>query len=417
MMKHRAKRMNCLALAVGIVVTAAWLGHAPQASGQLWKKFVPAERVDSDPQSDFRLTEENGPWLIIAATFSGEGAEEQAHDLALEFRSRFNLPAYEHDMAFKFSEERLGRGIDKFGAPVKRRYQRIESHEYAVLVGNFPSIDDPEAQQLLDKVKRLEPNTLNDSEETAQTMAQLREIQDSILESLGKKRKRGPMSHAFMARNPLLPREYFVPKGVDKFVTKMNRGVKYSLLDCPGKYTIKVATFGGRSIIQTSGSLDTPFTSSKREEDPLVEAAENAHLLTTELREHGWEAYEFHDRTESIVTIGAFDEVARQLPDGRVLPMSDVEHIIRTFGAAYDTPEDPLLGEPLSPTNEVREEQVVQRFSQMLSNQQGQIATGLHPKHVKLLKGRRVERVIPIDIHPHTLEVPRRSASSAILGW
>ena len=44
-----------------------------------------------------------------------------------------------------------------------------------------------------------------------------------------------------------LPREYFVPKGVDDFVAKMNQGVEHSLLDCPGRYTVQVATFRGKT--------------------------------------------------------------------------------------------------------------------------------------------------------------------------
>ena len=62
---------------------------------------------------------------------------------------------------------------------------------------------------------------------------------------------RGPMGRAFFTRNPLLPREYFVPKGVDDFVAKMNQGVEHSLLDCPGRYTVQVATFRGKTILQT----------------------------------------------------------------------------------------------------------------------------------------------------------------------
>ena len=41
----------------------------------------------------------------------------------------------------------------------------------------------------------------------------------------------------------------------------------------------------------------------------LEEAAYNAHLLVVALRKQGVEAYEFHDRHESLVTIGSFDSV------------------------------------------------------------------------------------------------------------
>ena len=169
----------------------------------------------------------------------------------------------------------------------------------------------------------------------------------TFLEKLGKPQKRGPMGQAFFTRNPLLPREYFVPKGVDAFVAKMNEGVEHSLLDCPGRQTIQVATFRGKTILQTSAKEDAASKSfwgghKKDDKNPLVEAAENAHLLAKELRSHGYDAYEFHDRTESIVTIGAFAQAAQQLPDGRVVAIPEVQKIIQTFDAGFDTPADPL---------------------------------------------------------------------------
>jgi hypothetical protein len=44
----------------------------------------------------------------------------------------------------------------------------------------------------------------------------------------------------------------------------------------------------------------------------------------------------------------------------------------------------------------------------------------MKPKHVKILRGRgkrkRTERIIPIDVHPHVIEVPKRSISGAYAG-
>ena len=42
----------------------------------------------------------------------------------------------------------------------------------------------------------------------------------------------GPLAHAFITRNPLLPEDYFTPKnGVDELVLKINKNVPHSLLD------------------------------------------------------------------------------------------------------------------------------------------------------------------------------------------
>jgi hypothetical protein len=424
------------------------------AYGQLWRQFVPGEsagpgapRTTTRPDDSRNrasqggsraesqsglgqkhgLTQNNGPWLIVVASFSGEGAQEQAQDLTNELRSRFRMAAYIHEMNFKQGDDAPGRGLDEYGAPVRRRFQRGDKvRELAVLVGDFPSIDDPNAQKMLEHIKTLQPNALNvDADRSAQSMVKVRRLEDAVLAKLGKDRKRGPMGQAFFTRNPLLPREYFVPKGVDAFVAKMNAGVEHSLLDCPGKYTIRVATFRGKTILQASAKEDQAtksFWNRRKADDnnPLVEAAENAHLLTKELRAHGWEAYEFPDRTESYVTIGSFDQVAQQLPDGRTLADPAVEKIIKTFGAAYDTPADPLSGIGNDATNQQLVAQQQQQIKLQLSNQQGQVVPGLNPKHVKILKGRgknvSVERIIPIDVHPQAIEAPKRSISSAYAG-
>jgi len=411
-------RSTCCRVVWLLAALAAW-SAAPTASGQLWKQFVPVSRVDADPSKDYRLTQENGPWLVIAATFSGDGAEEQAHELILEFREKYNQPAFLHEMKFDFDDKSPGRGLDQYGAPVKRRYKKDEVDEYAVLVGEFPSIDAPEAQQLLRRIKRMEPAALDPEKHTrtAQTLAQFRQFQDAMMEKLGKEQKSGPMKQAFLARNPLLPREYFVPKGVDPFVAKMNKGVEHSLLDCTGRYTVQVATFRGNTVLQTSSQtsessgFELPWK--KRAHDPLVEAAENAHLLTQELRAHGWEAYEFHDRTESTVSIGSFDQVAQRTSDGRVVPTPQVQKILQTFSALYDTPPDPLTGIGNDQGTQKRVDEREQQYAQQYASQLGQVAPGMHPKHVKIFKGKKVERIIPIDVAPHTIEVPQRSVSGA----
>ena len=399
------------------MLSLASLLVASPAHAQLWKHFVPTARSAGNRETDDKLTERNGPWMILAASFSGEGADEQARALADEFRQRHRMTAYAHEVSFDYSEKSPGRGVDAYGAPIRRRYQRGDRvREIAVLVGNYPSIDDPDAQETLEKIKTMQPAALRtDSEHTSQSMAQVREWQGQLLERLGKKRDRGPMSQAFLTRNPLLPREYFVPKGVDDFVAKMNKGVEHSLLECSGNYTVKVATFRGTTILQTSTAesdkADSVWKWNKKErENPLVEAAQNAHLLTEELRAHGWEAYEFHDRTESYVTIGSFADGGQS---------AEIARIVRTFGAAYDTPADPLSGIGNDSATQQRVDQKKQEFNMQLMGQENQIVPGLNPKHVKIFKkGKKktLERVIPLDVYPAAIEVPKRSVSSAYAG-
>jgi hypothetical protein len=410
------------------MATIAAMCSTEPASAQLWRHFVPSRKNEraittSGDSGDFVLTQENGPWLIIAATFSGPGSEDQARALAQELRDQHQMPAYVHEMSFKLGDDQPGRGLDNYGAPVRHRYRRGDQvRELAVLVGNFTSIDDPTAQKALDQIKLLQPTALNvEADKTTQTMARVRQAEDAMLEKLGKSRKRGPMSQAFLTRNPLLPREYFVPKGVDPFVAKMNSGVEHSLLECPGRQTIKVATFRGKSILQTSGQEETSKSFWGRRKDdgdnPLVEAAENAHLLTNELRANGWEAYEFHDRTESIVTIGSFEQVAERLPDGRVVVAPEAHKIVQTFDASYDTPADPISGIGNDSTTQQLVKQREQQINLSLAAKQTQVMPGMNPKHVKIFTGtgkrRKLERIIPMDVHPEAIDVPKQSISGA----
>jgi hypothetical protein len=445
-MRHRCGQFGW------IVLLAVSFFEAAPVRGQIWKQFVPTRAAAPDTSHSvsaaaepralrsasegrlqqtaaigdgYAITQESGPWLIVAASFSGNGGEKQAHDLASELREKFHLNAYIHEMDFKFKDDSDNGG--KYGSSTRRRLRKgDEAHEIAVLVGDFASIGGPDAQQMLARVKSIEPAALNVGEnQTAQSMAEARRLQEAILEKMGKARKRGPMGSAFFTRNPLLPPEYFVPKGVDKFVAKMNEGVEHGLLDCPGRQTIQVATFRGKTILQTSANDDVASKSfwgghKKDDKNPLVEAAENAHLLAKELRSHGFDAYEFHDRNQSIVTIGAFAQAAQKLPDGRVVAIPEVQKIIQTFDASFDTPADPLS--PIG--NDSRNQRLVEErqheVSAKLNNQQAQIMPGVNPKHVKILNGRgknvKVERIIPMDIHPQVIDVPKRSVSSAYAG-
>ena len=404
-----------------IALALAWsLAAFPgrPVSAQLWKHILPASYTQEVPRGDTRLTQENGPWLIMVASFSGADAAEQAHALADELRSQDGLTSYVHDRTFDHSDgKQAGRGIDQYGAPLRTRYQQEQDHEYAVLIGDFESLDDPAAQKTLERIKKL-PSKVLEGDQPSTPMEEVRQISNQMVSKL-KGGAHGPMHRAFFTRNPLLPKEYFVPKGVDNFVAKLNQGVEHSLLDCPGKFTVQVATFRGKTILQP-GKTEPKETGGigwlwgKGKSDPLVEAAENAHLLTEELRKHGYDAYEFHNRTESFVTIGSFDQVGQRLANGQLAPIPEVQKIIQTFGAVYNTPADPLTGDDARRDRSV--EDLKRQVTQVLNSHDAQIATSMNPKHVKIMRGKTVERIIPMDVYPHAIEVPKRSISSAYSG-
>lgn len=412
----RATRQLTRWSTIGALLIAA-VAVGPRAIGgePFWRQIMPREKVEADPNADYTLGETNGPWLIMAASFDGEQGESEARALALELRSKFNLPAFYYGMTFTMDDERPGRGLDDYGAPIKRRYQRgSQVIEHAVLVGEFPTVDDPEAQGLLERIKSLEPETLRvgEGESTTQSLATVRQFNRYVKQQLGKPVRQGPMGHAFLTRNPLVPKEYFTPPGVDEDVAKWNEGIEYSLLNCPGKYSVKVATFRGRSSLKAAnfGEVDKSVRQA-RADDPLVMAVKNAHLLTEALRSKGWEAYEFHDRYESYVAVGAFNEMQRA-EDGRLAPATrEAQIIIDTFGAStpnsgFDRAAYEELGmkDDAIRNAEQTQDAIKQQFKNRFSQGMGQMSEGFYPKRFVGL---------PFDIQPCPIEAPKKSISSA----
>ena len=140
---------------VSSAVLSCWLFAGAVLAAPPWLSLVTRDRVEADPSKDYQLTEGNGPWTILACTFSGDGAEEQAHELVLELRRRYKLPAYTHRMHFDL-EAAEGRGLNRLGGAVQMRYRRGNTvDEIAVLVGDYPTVDDPEAQRTLKRLKQV----------------------------------------------------------------------------------------------------------------------------------------------------------------------------------------------------------------------------------------------------------------------
>lgn len=324
----------------------------PLGASPPWQKVALFKQVEADPNKTYVLSDRQGPWVIMAQTFSGDEAEEQADELVLELRSKYKLRAYRYEMDFDFSKGELGRRVDQYGQPVKMNYRVKKMREIAVVVGDFSSADDPDAQRVLKKLRTMHPNCLDTLKRAEQGKKQYRTLaifHDHLAAQL-KQRKQpwGPMRHAMIATNPLLPDEYFRPQGVDSLVLKMNDGVKYSLLKCPGTITCKIATFGGQSTVDQK-IIDEIVTKGKKFESRLEQAAASAHEMTVALRAKGYEAYEFHDRYVSIVTVGSFDTVGTPRPDGQIEINPKLHELMETFSApkqALRGQAKPKIGDP-----------------------------------------------------------------------
>ena len=365
-----------------------WAACALVQAAPPWGDLISFRSVAANQNEAYPLTEENGPWMVMACSFSGEGAEKQAQELVYELRKRYKLPAYTYRGRFDPGEAQ-GRGIDEFGKPLKWKYNKYkdskdkqkarhpELTEVAVVVGNYQSADDPEAQKTLKKIKYATPQCLEvkDGQETHQSLTGWRMIQRQVYEAIGSDKKAmGTMGHAFVTPNPLLPPDFFASKkGIDPLVLEMNKHAEFSLLDCPGKYTVQVATFKGEVIIKQD-EIKAIQDGHKEMKSSLQGAADKAHRLAKALRLKGYEAYEFHDHYASIVTVGSFSSVGTPRPDGRTEINPEVHRIMETFGA-----ETKKLPGQAAPVNSVR-----------------------------MVVG------IPLDIQAIPVEVPKRSISVAL---
>ena len=98
-------------------------------------------------------------------------------------------------------------------------------------------------------------------------------------------RSKGPMGSAFVTRNPLLPEELFVAKGIDPFVVDMNKDLPHSLLKCPGKYTVRIASFRGIDTMKPAEF--ERLTTQQRDMAKIDKAAIKASKLCAALAREG----------------------------------------------------------------------------------------------------------------------------------
>lgn len=287
--------------------------------------FAPSADSSIRAEEMFPLSEKDGPWLVFATTFRGEGARDDARRLVQELRGTHKLEAFTHEKSFDYTGRPNGLGLNPDGKPKRMRYANAEQvKEIAVLVGSFAAVDDPRAQKTLAKVKSLEPKSLSGDSGRSRAFSDFKRSMGFA--AAGK----GPLKLAFMIPNPLLPEEFFAQKQVDQFVLDMNSDVEHSLLECPGRYTVRVAVFTGAGTVDQkkieSGAAAEQLGSR------LVQAAEKAHTLTMALRRRGHVAWEFHDRESSMVCVGSFDTVAGRSPEGREVVHPAVAKVVAELG-------------------------------------------------------------------------------------
>ncbi len=295
---------NCLFILTGLAILVATApGHA---------------RVEADPQKEYQITPDVGAWMICAKSYIGEMAPKYAHDLVIELRSRYDLPAYvfnrgaderrklqdELEKQRHDQEERLKLAGLHPDMPLPVRHVRIEE-QCAVLIGGYKDMET--ASKALEKIKKLDPPKSVPADNLV--------IASPDAGKRGLEARRAPMNPfvaSFVVRNPTVPEEKPAePPGVDSydFLKKLNARESLSLLKCGKPWTLAIKEFRGTTIIQTK-STPTNFVEKLfgRGGDQLSANAQSAHNMAEALNKIGFKAYVLHTRTSSVVCVGAYDK-------------------------------------------------------------------------------------------------------------
>jgi hypothetical protein len=136
-------------------------------------------------------------------------------------------------------------------------------------------------------------------------------------------RKGKGLSRATTTTNPFIPAEELFARPPDVMVAKINDG-PHNIRYCPGRYTLQVAAFTGRSTFDPENDPRFKGVLSAMK-SPLATAADDAERLADalskdpEILKTGCQPYVYHDRFSSRVTIGSFqsptDPAAQRLHD------------------------------------------------------------------------------------------------------
>jgi hypothetical protein len=306
-------RSSLFVLAGSAVLMAASQGYA---------------KVEADPQKEYPIAPDAGPWMICVKSYMGEMAPRFARDLVYELRSRYDLPAYvfnrgdeeRRKLQAELEKQRreqevpllsLQQNTNLAGAPVSGplgpRVPRVRIEDQcAVLIGGYKNME--EASKALQKIKKLDPPK---SVPADNLLVASPDASNPARRSV-KAAPMNPFAASFVVPNPTIPQEKPAePRGVDSydFLKKINAGESFSLLKCGKPWTLAIKEFRGAAIIQQK-SAPTTFMEKLfgYAGDQLSASALNAHNMAECLNKIGFHAYVLHTRTSSIVCVGAYDK-------------------------------------------------------------------------------------------------------------
>jgi hypothetical protein len=267
--------------------------------------------VEADPNKDYIITPDAGPYVICVRGYSGDQPEPgkpdtarmKAHDVVLILRQN-GWPAYMFD--FSAEEERKAKEIldERYRnyPPDYPRHKtiRVQKH-WGIFIGGYKSLEDAgkAAARLKKEPKEKWPKEIYcdafyDPEMKRPTL------------------QLNPYGQAFASRNPTCHEEQKQDTSEeDAIIKRINAGRPYNLLACAGHYTIIVKIFDGGRVIQAQSKTDQFLEKlGIGKEGEVIDATrKQAEEVARVLREQmKLDAYVLHTPTGSVLSIGSFDD-------------------------------------------------------------------------------------------------------------
>jgi hypothetical protein len=271
-----------------------------------------ADHVIADPNREYPITPDAGPWMILAASYTGPDAPELARQCVLQVRARDNLNAY----VFNYADEERRKQQEELdriqqGQPGARRKRIRMDEQCGVLVGGYPDMET--AHKALDTVKKLNPPKLDlGPNKTTTEFVTFITPNPATKGATVQRAEVNPFTNAFVTRNPSMPHDSAADRTkCDPFLKELNDGRPYNLLTCKKPYSLAVIELQGTAVIaprtETSKFLSSLGLGS-RGGDVLNASARQAEEIARVLREMKLEAYVLHTRHSSIVAVGGYDD-------------------------------------------------------------------------------------------------------------
>jgi hypothetical protein len=255
----------------------------------------PSLDLPQEPIEPYLLSKENGPFMVLARVFRGVDAERMALALVKELRTEYHLPAY-----ILRTKDYPGKSLMRGTPPtvpsntmqpnIKMPEKIRTFDEAAVLVGNEKTLAGSE--KLWQDVRKIKPACLN-------------KMSTPFVWREG-------LSKSYRTTNPYVPVQLLYPGHKDRLMVQMNSGLR-SIVNCPGRYSLQIAEFSGRSMYTTLSPLQLTNVYADHSQSPLKTAHSDAERMADKLAKDpefqrlGLPVYVVHDRSSSRVFVGSFD--------------------------------------------------------------------------------------------------------------